>query len=635
MRGEQEQRYRELYEYTSDGVFLLDVVEGGRFRIMGFNPAEARLIGISNDEVYGKYIDELFPPEVSAAVLANYRRCVERAAPISYEEVLDVPAGRMSFFTTLVPVLDAGGRVHRIIGVARDVTNERAAVEALRASEERFRQLAENIREVFWLLDTASNALLYVSPGYELVWGLSRESVLADPKSWRAVVHREDRARIEAADALSRREPTDTTYRIVRPDGSERWIRSRTFPVCGGDGQAYRVVGVADDITELVRAEERLRQAQKLEAVGQLAGGVAHDFNNLLSVVLSYSELVMNTLAPEDPRHADVSEIRRAAERAADLTRQLLTFSRKQVIQPKLMDLAHTVLPMAKMLQRLIGEGVELVLNAAASTGIIRADAGQLEQIVVNLAVNARDAMRPDGGKLVLETTNVELGANDATGLPAGPYVLLTAKDTGAGMDGPTQARIFEPFFTTKEVGKGTGLGLATVFGIVEQSGGAIRVESAPGKGSTFSIYFPRVCESLSAPAVSDASVSVSGGTETILLVEDDQQVRDVTRAILRRFGYVVLDAQNAGEALLSCEQHQGPIHLLLTDVVMPRMSGRQLAERLAPLRPEMKVLFMSGYPDASFREGNVIEAGTSFIAKPLTPETLGAKVRAVIDATA
>ena len=636
MREQQQQRYRELYEHTSDGVFLLDVMEDGRFRIMGFNPAEVRLIGLSNDEVYGKYVDELFPPEVSSALIANYARCAQRAAPISYEEVLDVPAGRRSFNTTLVPVLDAGGRVHRIIGVAHDVTKERAAVEALRVSEERFRQLAENIREVFWMRDVESNELLYISPGYELVWGLPPDTIMANPMAWRAAIHPDDRARVEALDPRTRLEPTDSTYRIVRADSSERWVRARTFPVRRADGETYRVVGVADDITELVRAEERLRQAQKLEAVGQLAGGVAHDFNNLLMVVLSYSDLLMHTLAPDDPRYADLSEIRRAAESAADLTRQLLAFSRKQVIQPKLIDLAQTFLPMAKMLQRLIGEGVELVLNTAPSTGTIRADASQVEQIIVNLAVNARDAMMPDGGKLVLETSNVDIRATDELGIPAGPYVLLTAKDTGAGMDGPTQARIFEPFFTTKEVGRGTGLGLATVFGIVEQSGGTIRVESAPGKGSTFSIYFPRVADVLPAGA-SEASASTAGGkaagNETILLVEDDHQVREATRAILRRLGYGVLDAQNAGEALLSCEQHQGPIHLLLTDVVMPRMSGRQLAERLAPLRPEMKVLYMSGYPDASFGDGNVIDEGTAFIAKPVSPEALGAKVREVIDA--
>jgi len=629
--GVRDRRHRELYEHTSDGVFLLDVTGDGRFRIAGFNPAEERLVGLSSAEVSGRFIDELLPVEVARPLLANYRRCVERTATIHYEEVLDLPAGRRWCVTTLVPVLDAAGRVHRIIGVARDVTEERTALEALRASEARFRQLAETIREVFWIVDAATRSLLYVSPAYEAIWGRPCESLRGAPASSATAIHPEDRDRVAALSAKYPGEPTDVTYRILRPDGSERWIRDRSFPVRHDDGPATRIVGIAEDVTDFVRTEEQLRQAQKLEAVGQLAGAVAHDFNNLLSVVLSYADTLFESMATDDPRRDDAAEIRRAGERAADLTRQLLDFSRQQVVQPRLMSFGHTVLSMEKMLRRLISLNVELVLDLAPSTGSVWADPGQIEQVIVNLAVNARDAM-PEGGRLVLATFNVTVGAADPSGVAPGAYVLLTARDTGVGMDTATRTRIFEPFFTTKGPGKGTGLGLSTVFGIVQQNGGAIRVDSAPGEGATFRLYFPRACDSSATlPASPEAEVT-SVGTETVLVAEDDEQVRSLALSILRRLGYTVLHAQNAGEALLVCEQHDGPIHLLLTDVVMPRMSGRQLAERLAPVRPEMKVLYMSGYPDDSVVRRDVLETRIAFLHKPITPATLGAKVRQVID---
>jgi two-component system cell cycle sensor histidine kinase/response regulator CckA len=385
----------------------------------------------------------------------------------------------------------------------------------------------------------------------------------------------------------------------------------------------------------LSRSEEQLRQAQKMEAVGSLAGGVAHDFNNLLSIVLSYSELIASGLDKNDPILADLLQISEAGMRAAGLTQQLLAFSHQQVLQPKVLDLNEVFAKMEKMLRRLIGEDIELRSVVAPALRRIKADRGQLEQIVMNLAVNARDAM-PSGGTLTIETKDVVLSEADAAkhvGAEPGPHVLLSVRDTGTGMAQATLARIFEPFFTTKEVGRGTGLGLATVFGIVRQSGGLIHVESKLGVGTTFEVYFPVVESVLSihteAPETERRSLL---GTETILLVEDEERVRALVRTILIRYGYVVLDAQSGGDAFLLCEQHADTIDLLLTDVVMPRMSGRQLAERLLLVRPEMKVLYMSGYTsDAVVRHG-VLDSTIAFIQKPITPSSLARKVRETLD---
>ncbi len=417
-------------------------------------------------------------------------------------------------------------------------------------------------------------------------------------------------------------------------DGSRGWFELRFVPVPEG------VCILSLDVTErrraeeaLARSEEQLRHAQKMDAVGRLAGGVAHDFNNLLSVILCYTNLILGELPSDDAHRADLEEIFAAGERAAGLTKELLAFSRQQILEPKILDLNKVIGGMEKLLGRLLGADVELTTLLAPQLGKVRADPGQIEQVVMNLAVNARDAM-PTGGKLTIQTSDVELDEDYARahlGVTAGPHVMVAVSDTGVGMNRDTVARAFEPFFTTKERGKGTGLGLSTVFGIVQQSGGHIWLYSEPGHGTTFKVYLPRTDAVSNSPSSRPRPLESVSGSETILLVEDDDQVRAVVKGILRRQGYTVIEAPSAGEALLANEQHRDPIQLLLSDVVLPRMSGPDLADRIRLSRPEVKVLFMSGYTDEAITRHGLLGSGVPFVQKPITPDLLARRVREVL----
>ena len=392
-------------------------------------------------------------------------------------------------------------------------------------------------------------------------------------------------------------------------------------------------IAFVNDISDRKQLEDRLLQAQKMEAVGRLAGGVAHDFNNMLTVIAGYNRMILDDLSPLDPLRGCAEEVLKAADRAAALTQQLLAFSRRQVMRSCVMNVNTTVEHTEKMLRRLIGEDIELVLSLSADIGNIKADPNHIEQAIVNLALNARDAM-PKGGRITVETANVYLDENYVRthmGVKPGDFVMVAVSDTGHGMDAETRRRLFEPFFTTKEKGKGTGLGLATVYGVVKQLGGDIWVYSEPGQGTTFKLYFPRVTETASLPPASPVEANRAPSTETILVVEDEQAVRDLTVKILRKLGHTILAAANGAEAIEIATSYPGPIALLLTDVVMPNMSGRQVADHLLKLRPDLKVLYLSGYTDNTVIHHGVLDHGVEFLPKPFSREALARKIRDVL----
>ncbi|HVH68614.1 MAG TPA: PAS domain S-box protein [Gemmatimonadales bacterium] len=502
--------------------------------------------------------------------------------------------------------------------------------EQLHDSERKYRLLFETNPEPMWVYDFETLQILAVNGAAITRYGYSeREFLNLTLRDLRAP---EDQSRLD--EELGHRSDEGAVRLGVRhctKDGKRFEVDIVARPLEFADRRARLVL--ARDVTAQRHLEEQLRQSQKMEAVGQLAGGIAHDFNNLLTAILGSTQLLLHGTPPDDARREDIEEIRHAGLRAAELTRQLLAFSRRQVLAPKVLELNAAVANMEKMLRRLLGEDVELVTSLDPAAGAVSADPGQLEQVLLNLAVNARDAM-PGGGRLGVATSRFTLDQEQIERrhrMPAGDYACLAVTDTGVGMDEATQAHLFEPFFTTKEVGKGTGLGLATVYGIVKQSGGYIWVYSEPGRGTTVKVYLPRVsgvAESPAAPVLAEAR----GGDETVLLVEDAAPVRTLARRSLEGRGYRVLDASDGPAALALSARHAGRIDLLVTDVVMPGMSGRELAERLAPQRPSMKVLYTSGYTDDTMVRQGVLTAGVAFLQKPFIPDTLARKVREVLD---
>ena len=511
-----------------------------------------------------------------------------------------------------------GEAVRRAVGNHHLAQSRREAEILLDATKERMRFALEASGVGTWEADLTTGATHW-SATLEGLHGMSPGMFGGTHQAFLQCIHGEDRPEVEAGIARATRERSDSNilYRTTWPDGSLHWISSIGRTIYDAAGGPVRAAGIGLDVTERRSLEERYRQAQKMEAIGQLAGGIAHDFNNLLTAIQGYSILIAEELTTDSPLLGDLRQIQHSADRATSLTQQLLAFSRRQMLDPRVLDLRESVKAIEPMLRRLIGEDICFTVRASADAGRVKADPGQVEQVIMNLVLNGRDAM-PRGGSLCLDVANAP-----------GALVTLAVSDTGSGIDAATQSRIFEPFFTTKQKGKGTGLGLSTVYGIVTQSGGSITVESEVGRGSTFTVSLPRVDAPADPVAVPHALAS-SRGSETILVVEDEEAVRELIRKALQRYGYQVLVAATPHEAL-DVASTATRIHLLISDMVLPEMNGREMARRMLPMQEGMRVLYMSGYIDHAILDGGVVEPGMSFLQKPFTPPMLANKVRELL----
>jgi two-component system, cell cycle sensor histidine kinase and response regulator CckA len=523
--------------------------------------------------------------------------------------------------------------VRRAIVSADELRKRRRTESELRASEERFRLLAHHSRDGFWFVGLKPQRVLYVSPAVETIWGRTAEEFYADMDAWWGGIDPSDLARVRAAweacaDGVSPR--FEEEFRVVRPDGTVRLVVNAGTTILDGESGSSHMSGLVRDITERTQLELELRQSQKMEGIGQLAGGIAHDFNNLLTVIQGNSDLALDGLDPSSPSHADICEIKRAAMSAAALTKQLLAFGRRQVLQPRAIELRTVTLEIQNMLSRLIGDNIELVLNLDEAAGCVLADPGQIEQVIINLVVNARDAM-PDGGRITISTKTVPHRLKSASGAVSGVCERLIVADDGIGMDSATRDRIFEPFFTTKPVGHGTGLGLSTVHGIVKQSEGELHVATAPGKGTSFTIYFPQA-PTATVVEPQHSSPRSATGSETILVVEDQPALRELVRRVLEQKGYRVLEASNGEQAIRVAESAGRPIHLVITDVVMPGMNARAMAERIRGVWPVVRVLYMSGYHDDDVMLQSLATSKVDFLQKPFLPYDLAEKVRMVLE---
>ena len=738
-----------LLETIPSPVFYKDT--SGRY--LGCNRAFEEFFGKPRDEIIGKDVYEMGPWEIADKYAAMDRELLERPGIQMYEwKVRNAEGLEREVIFHKASLSDVAGKAVGLIGILLDITDRKQAEEALRASEERYRTVADYTYDMEYWVDP-ERIIRYMSPACERLTGYPAQTFVDDPQLLDRIVHPEDRARFikHREEAISHSQVYDLEFRLIHRNGSEHWVNHTCQPVYGADGSplgrrvsnrditqrklaeeafhslvssapmgiyivqdgkfvminpgfevitGYRaqeligqncltpvspeyrafvreqalqrlkgeglspyeyqfiakdgetgwvmetvtptqyhgkraVLGYFMDITPLKKLETQFLQAQKMESVGRLAGGVAHDFNNMLGVIIGHAEMAMMQVSTSEPLHQSLQEIRNAAQRSADLTRQLLAFARKQTVQPQVLDLNDTVAGMLKMLQRLIGEDIDLVWMPGHDLWKVKIDPSQIDQILANLAVNARDAIA-GVGKLTIETDNVVL--DDGTialtirNCVSGEYVLLAVSDNGCGMDKETLAHIFEPFFTTKGVGEGTGLGLATVYGIVKQNDGFINVYSEPGHGTTFKIYLPRFEAEAAQAQAETAAKPLQRGTETVLLVEDEEAILDIGQAILEELGYTVLTAGTPGEAIRLAGEYAGDIHLLITDVVMPEMNGRELAERLTAMKPGLKCLYMSGYTADVIAHRGVLDEGVHFIQKPFSMKDLAAKVREVLE---
>jgi two-component system cell cycle sensor histidine kinase/response regulator CckA len=629
-----ESHYRTLFDGSPQPAWVYDLET---LRFLSVNQAAVAEYGYSAEEFRSLTIRDIRPPEDVAAFLESVNRLHDGSQVMGSIWRHRRKDGSVMAMEIHSRPLDFAGRRARLV-LANNVSQRLEADERLTQSEERFRQIAEHIQEAFYVVDITNGSTLYISPTWATIWGRPLEQGY-DRSIWFTSIHPDDQPAMQASqEAVMRGETSVVTFRVIRPDGAIRWVLGRSFPVRDDTGRVYRLVGLSSDVTEVRQVQEHFVQAQKMEAVGRLAAGVAHDFNNLLTVILSWSDFLLEKPGRDAEDLEMLQQIRDSGARAASLTRQLLAFSRKQVIAPRVLDLNAVVQDASKLVRRLVGEDVEFRLVLAPNLGPLLADEGQIQQVIMNLVVNARDAM-PNGGLLTVETASVD--HPDAPGLEdegssaesARGFTMLAVTDTGTGMSAETKAHLFEAFFTTKGVGKGTGLGLATVQGIVEQSGGFIRVESEPGSGAAFRLYWPVLGQSGVITEADSGPQGVPRGTETILVVEDDAEIRGLSRRILAAQGYTVLVAEAGGQALATAAIHEGRIDLLMTDVIMPGMTGRELADQLRIARRDVRVLYVSGYTDDRIDDHGVLAPGVQFLQKPFTPSTLVRKVREVLAA--
>jgi len=620
---------RGITEGTTDAVYVKDLQ--GRYLMM--NSAGARFLGRSVEELIGKDESEVFTPEDALEIMKRNQAIIQAGETLTYEEVLTLAGVTRTFLSSKGPYRDATGRIAGLIGISRDITDRKRAEEEIRESQQRLRIHVDHtpLAVIEWdpqFCVAAWNAAAERIFGFSRAEALGKHATFIVPSAYRQHVDRVWQGLLHGSGGM--RSTNDNTTKDGRTISCE-WYNT---PLVDEAGRILGVASLVQDVTERVALEERLRQSQKMEAIGRLAGGVAHDFNNMLTIIMGYGQILADGL-PATGRLTDATvQIRTTAERAAGITRQLLAFSRKQVLSPRLIDLNNIVMNLDTMLRRLIGEDIEVLTVPGRELGTVKADPGQIEQIILNLALNARDAM-PHGGKITIETESVNLDdiyARDHTPLQPGRYVMLAVSDTGTGMSAETQAHIFEPFFTTKDVGKGTGLGLSTVYGIVKQSGGYIWVYSEPNRGTTFKIYLPRVDQPAETFRSEKPRTAIQRGTETILLVEDDKSLRELTSSVLKDSGYQVLTAADTEEGLALCSANRDELHLLVTDVIMPGMNGRQLAEQVKQLSPRTKVLYVSGYTNNAIVHYGVLDPGLWFLPKPFALSALVAKVREVLD---
>lgn len=628
---EREELFQLITENVADMIAVVDV-QGHR---LYNSPSYFRVLGYTTDELqHSSSFDQIHPDDrnrVRDAAAEARRTGVGR--PLEYRMRHKDGTWRALESTASVIRSPAGGP-ERLVIVNRDVTERKEAAESLRLSESGFRSMIEDAPYGIYRVRTEGK-LLRANPALQRMLGYEKLDELLDASLPTDIFRNSSdfnglKELLENANEFK-----DVEVELKRRDGAPITVRctGRKVKEEYENGPCFDVF--AEDVTERRVLERQLRMAGKMEAVGRLSGGIAHDFNNLLGVIIGYSQVLRRKLASESGLLECAEEIEKAGQRAASLTRQLLAFSRQQILTPSILNLNNLVQDMAKMLPRLLGEDIAVSTSLSPDLGVVKADQSQIEQVIMNLAVNARDAM-PDGGTLRIETRNVELDQAYAwqhAGAKPGPCVMLAVIDTGTGIDPDTLAHIFEPFFTTKEVGKGTGLGLATVYGVVKQSGGYVWAESEPGQGASFQIFLPRVAEPATEATATTPLEEAAGGSETILLVEDSEPLRKLTQSFLVSHGFRVLAAQDGEEAIQLETQHSGKIDLLLTDVVMPGMNGRALAERMLPRQPGMRVLYISGYTDSFVARHGVLEQGTELLHKPFTEDVLIRKVREVLDA--